>query len=81
MERQIILEIYRSLVLLGADFKLLSAIGSWKDSLPDNDVLQNVKGWNMATLSELKERIEHYEISCPHQVCNTDVARQKFEAE
>jgi len=61
MDREIILEIYRSLVLLGADFKLLSAVGSWKDSLPDNDVLQNIKGWNAVTLSELKERINDNE--------------------
>lgn len=77
MERQIILEIYKSLVLLGVDFKLLSAVGSWKDSLPDNDVLQNIKGWNEATLSEIKERIEHYEMPCPHQVCNPDEFHQK----
>ncbi len=74
MDRQIILELYRSLVLLGADFNLLSTIGSWKDSLPNNIVLHEIKSWNEATLSELKERIEHYEISCPHHVCNIDEA-------
>jgi len=76
MERQIILELYRSLVLLGADFKLLSAVGSWKDSLPDEDVLKNIQGWNIATLNELKERIEHYDISAPRYVCNRGEAYQ-----
>jgi hypothetical protein len=73
MDRQIILELYRSLVLLGADFNLLSTIGSWKDSLPNNIVLYDIKRWNETTLSELKERIEHYEISCPRSACNVDV--------
>ena len=70
MERQIILEIYKTLALLGADFSLLGTVASWKDSLPDENVLSGIRAWNEATLSELKGRIEHYGISCPHLACN-----------
>ena len=59
-------ELYRTLVLLGADNGLLGTIGSWGDSLPDDDVLANLKRWNEGTLTEITARIAHYEISCPH---------------
>ena len=39
-------EIYRACEILGGDFLLLSAIGSWGDTLPDVDVLANLSGWN-----------------------------------
>lgn|GEM_PF-4850096 len=68
--RKIILEVYRSLVLLGADHHILGTIGSWGDSLPDNVVLEDIKAWNEATLKETKARIQHFEISCPRHVCN-----------
>lgn len=63
--RQIVIELYRSLVLLGADNGLLGTIGSWGDSLSESDVLSGIRTWNEATLREVRERIEHYEISCP----------------
>lgn len=59
--REIVAEIYRALVLLGADSGLLGTVGSWGDSLPDSDVLAALKGWNLASLQEAKQRIEHYE--------------------
>ncbi len=65
MNREIIGELYRSLVLLGADNGLLGTIGSWGDSLPEKDVLSGLRTWNEGTLTEIKERIAHYEISCP----------------
>ncbi len=58
-------EIYRALVLLGAKSDLLGTIGSLGDTLSDEDVLSGLKVWNEATSSEIKERIEHYEISAP----------------
>ena len=70
MERQIILELYRTLVLLGADFSLLGTVASWKDSLPDENVLSGLRAINEAMLTELKGRIEHCGISSPHQACN-----------
>jgi len=63
MNHEIKDELYRSLVLLGADNGLLGTIASWGDSLPDDDVLANLKNWNEATTAEVKERIVHYETS------------------
>ena len=57
------------LVLLGADNGLLGTVGSWGDSLPEKDVLSGLRAWNEATLAEIKQRIAHYEVSCPHPVC------------
>jgi hypothetical protein len=65
--REIVSEIYRTLVLLGADHALLGTIGSWGDSLPESDVLANLREWNQDTLKEITARIEHYELSCSAQ--------------
>lgn len=62
--RDIVGEIYRAFVLLGAESDLLGTIGSWGDSLPDADVLARLQAWNDATKREIEGRIEHYEISC-----------------
>lgn len=61
--RDIVAEIYRALVLLGAENDLLGTIGSWGESLPDEDVLANLRAWNDATLKQTRGRIEHYEMS------------------
>jgi hypothetical protein len=61
--RAVISELYRSLVLLRADNGLLGTVGSWGDSLSDEDVLAGLKTWNEATLREAKGSIEHYENS------------------
>lgn len=42
---QIMQEITRALTLLGADIKLLGAIGSWGDTLSDAEVLSGLKDW------------------------------------
>lgn len=60
---QIINELYRSLVLLGASNDLLGTVASWGRDLPENDVLANLRGWNDATEVEIKQRIEHCEKS------------------
>jgi hypothetical protein len=39
-------EIYRALEYLGADASLLATIGSWGDTLEDDDVLVLLKDWN-----------------------------------
>jgi hypothetical protein len=74
VNREIVGELYRSLVLLGAESDLLGTVGSWGDSLPDEDVLANLQGWNEATLKEIKQRIEHYEISFPRPADSQDEA-------
>lgn len=66
VNREIMQELYRALVLLGADNGLLGSVASWGESLPDEDVLENLKGWNNATLHEITQRIEHYERSSRH---------------
>lgn len=69
-------EIYRALVLLGAGSDLLGSVGSWGDSLPDEDVLAGLCAWNAATLAEVKGRTEHYEMTCPRPVCSQGAAQQ-----
>lgn len=64
--REITLELYRALVLLGAQSDLLGTVGSWGDGLPEDDVLAGIQAWNRGTLKELTERISHYEISLRH---------------
>jgi hypothetical protein len=65
-DREIIPEVYRALLLLGADSELLGVVGSWKNGLPNEDVLLGLRAWNTASLAEVKACIAHYEISCPH---------------
>jgi len=48
-------EIYRSMALLGADELLLGALSSWRDGVPERDVLADLRNWNEAKLLELKE--------------------------
>ena len=55
MERDVRNEIYLTLVLLGAEPMLLAAIASWRDGLPEKDVLADVRNWNEAKLLEMKE--------------------------
>jgi hypothetical protein len=74
--REIVQELYRTLVLLGADNGLLGTVGSWGDSLPDEDVLENLRAWNDATLQEITQRIEHYETSSLHREHSRDAERR-----
>jgi len=46
IEQQIRSEIYRAFERLGADRELLAVIGSWGDTLEDEDVLTFLKEWN-----------------------------------
>jgi hypothetical protein len=64
---EIVSELYRTLVLLGADHALLGTVGSWGNSLPESEVLANLRGWNQETLKEITARIESYEVSCSAQ--------------
>jgi hypothetical protein len=66
---EIVSELYRTLVLLGAEFDLLGTIGSWGDSLSDADVLDNLRAWNAATVKQLTSRIEHCEILSRRPAC------------
>ncbi len=69
-DRMVVRELYGSLALLGADNGLLGIVGSWPDSLSSRDVADVIRHWNEATLRELRERIEHHEISCRRTDCS-----------
>ena len=77
LEKQIISELYGTLVLLGAKHDLLGLIGSWgAGELPEDYVLDGLKDWNRSTMKELRERIEHYEISRPQSGHNQGEAQK-----
>lgn len=50
-------EIYWALSLLGAKSDLLSTVGSWKDTMPDEDILAGLRAWNEWKRKELSERL------------------------
>lgn len=50
-EMQIRSEIYLAFARLGADAGLLATIGSWGDTLPDDEVLRLLKSWNGGQVS------------------------------
>ena len=78
--RTIASELYRSLVLLGAESDLLGIVGSWGDTLPDADVLQQLQAWNHSMAMSVKGRIEHYETSVPHPACSQILGRETYQA-
>jgi hypothetical protein len=45
IEGQIKNEIYRVVELLGGDSSILGAIGSWGDTMADEDVLAMIRAW------------------------------------
>ena len=46
IEQQIRSEIYRAFEILGADRELLAVVGSWGDTLNDEEILTFFKEWN-----------------------------------
>jgi hypothetical protein len=46
IEQQIRSEIYRAFEILGANSELLATIGSWGDTLDDEEILRLLKEWN-----------------------------------
>jgi len=55
MDRDVRLELYLSLVLLGADPMLRGALEAWREELDEHDLLADLRNWNEAKLAELKE--------------------------
>ena len=39
-------QVNRVLELLGADIYLLATIGSWRDTLPDEEIVSDLRDWN-----------------------------------
>ena len=60
MERRIITELHKALILLGADNCLLGTVNSWKKSLPDDMVLSSIQHWNEIAAGKLQRRIDEY---------------------
>lgn len=56
LKAQIAHEIYRALKALGAGKELLSTVGSYGDTLDDEDVLALLKSWNAKTMPIAKVR-------------------------
>jgi hypothetical protein len=75
-QREIIAEICRALLLLGAESDLLGTVGSWGDSLPESVVLDDLRSWNEETTKELTDRISQMRTSFPHPSHNRDVAQR-----
>jgi hypothetical protein len=46
LKAQIAHELCRAFKALGADWELLSTVGSYGDTLDDDDVLALLRGWN-----------------------------------
>jgi hypothetical protein len=76
MDRELRLELYLALVLLGADTLLLGALEAWRAGADDRDILADLRNWNEAKRLEMEEwlatmtqgerdsvqqRIRHYE--------------------
>jgi hypothetical protein len=55
MDRDVGMEIYLSLMLLGAEPMLLAAVASWRDGVEEKDVLADLRNWNEAKFLEMKE--------------------------
>jgi hypothetical protein len=55
MDRDVRTEMYLALLLLGAEPMLLGAVTSWRDGVPEKDVLADLRNWNEAKLLEMKE--------------------------
>ncbi len=51
IEIQIRSEVYRAFAKLGADAGLLATIGSWGDTLSDDEVLKLLQSWTGGEIS------------------------------
>ena len=56
LKAQIAHELYRAFRILGADNELLSTVGSYGDTLDDDDVLSLLKSWNARALPVARTR-------------------------
>ncbi len=56
LKAQIAREVCRALKALGADWELLSTVGSYGDTLDDEDVLALLRSWNAKTVPLVRTR-------------------------
>jgi hypothetical protein len=76
MTQRIAAELYRTLLLLGADHQLLGTVASWSEGADENEVLSNLEAWNSGTAQELKARTQSYEESCSYQAYSRGADRK-----
>jgi hypothetical protein len=55
MNRDLRMELYLALVLLGAEPMLLGAVATWRDGADEKEVVADLCNWNEAKLLEMKE--------------------------
>ena len=55
MERDVRLELYLALALLGADEMLLGALHAWREGVDEGELLADLRNWNDAKVLEMKE--------------------------
>jgi hypothetical protein len=55
MDRDVRLELYLSLVLLGADPMLRGALEAWHEGVDERALLADLRNWNEAKVLEMKE--------------------------
>lgn len=57
MLRDLRLELYLAMLLLGADEMLLASLAAWRDGADDEALVIDVANWNEAKLLEMEEWI------------------------
>jgi CHASE3 domain sensor protein len=55
MDHDVRLELYLSLVLLGADPMLRGALEAWREEVDEHELLVDLRNWNEAKVLEMQE--------------------------
>ena len=55
MRRDLRLELYLALLLLGADEMLLASLAAWREAADDEALVADLANWNEAKVLEMKE--------------------------
>ena len=55
MDRDVRMELYLALVLLGADEMLLGGLAAWREGADDQALVADLANWNEAKVLEMKE--------------------------
>ena len=54
---KIINELYRTVEILGGDMTILAYIGSFRDTMSDQTILNEIQGWNEGKTVALKKML------------------------
>jgi hypothetical protein len=55
MKRDLRLELYLALLLIGADEMLLASLRAWREAADDDALVADLANWNEAKVLEMKE--------------------------